>query len=178
MLAKSAARVNRVGKDTLKYLEVASQALEFSLAKLATVTLAANNFRVSTVLRDGTVANFTTRDSQAQRPHTRACSGLAKKRKRQNDAVPVAPVSTLEVNLDSCRESKCSKRRRRHLDKESLEELRFREHWRANRPTLRPAEPGAAQTRLANLRERVLSRVKEADTWTWQSLSVACTVCV
>ena len=167
VLAKSAARANRVGKDTLEYLDVASQALEFSLAKLAVVTQAANNVKVNTVLRDGTVASFTARDSEAQRPHTRTGSGSAKKRKRRYDAAPEAPSNALEVSLVSCSESNCTKKRRRLLDKESLEELRFREHWRANRPTLRPAEPGAAQNRLANLRERVLNRVKEADAWTW-----------
>ncbi len=144
----------------MELIDTAAEAVEFYAAKLGTVTYEANNYKVDTVLPDGTTTTTTKRDSAAVR-QPRSCAPEAPKRRRlkAGESGPEArqPQTSITVSLDAA-PSAANTRKRRREDHESRAQLCFREYWLANRKSLRPGTNAPAQLRLAELRERVAAR--------------------
>jgi hypothetical protein len=166
LLAKSAARPRRLPREARKLVETAAAALEYSLAKLGAVTHAANHYRVSTVLNDGSTTYSNKRDSSGMQPTAkkRAVGQELKRQRRSGTDVVVIPAAGLvdlgDICLDAERTCRSASRKRKADDLEASRELLFQEYWSANRPALKPKPPGEATARFDALRARVIERQK------------------
>jgi len=164
MLAKSAARPYRLPAAAGKILDTAAEAVEFSLAKLAAVTYAANHCKVDAVLPDGTTTRCIKRDSSGARPCARrGATGLKRQRREEPAVVGMPAPAAVAVDLgigepQVRRRCKRTVQKMQEDDRLSRDELLFREHWRANRPVMKARPPGEARARFADLRARVLER--------------------
>ena len=166
-LAKAAAQEKRVPRHVMQYVEDAAAALEYAAAKLGTVTNAANNFRCTVVLPDGSTAQCIKRDSAAQkRPRgsqtkreTPTSRPASSSNKQDVGLLPTGQFQLLPARRRAaqCSDNRLSKRQRL-LDHECSSEMRFQAYWMANRPAMRPSSPERASTRLAKLRARIVEQ--------------------
>ena len=169
LLAKSAARALRAHEKVRRLIQVASHALEYSLAKLGAVTYAANNFKTPVLLPDGTYTNVTLRDSAGIKAIRTGTNGG--KRKRAQDTMEqrnvVRKTLCIPINIDSGASNAHSVAKRRKvackikqaaLDHEADCEMRFMENWRENLPPLLPTSSRPASARMADLRARIAAK--------------------
>ncbi len=171
-LAKSAARPLRVSARTRACIEDAATALEYSLAKLAAVTHAANHYKADVTMHDGSTVTVNRRDSAGAKPRRlqhntpRLKQGRAKTDAGCNSAAGPSTASVFLLNATSLttrasRPAPALKRKTAEQDHLATNELRFFQHWLANRPKLKPSAGPSAQERLSELRARCLQRCRE-----------------
>ncbi len=79
-------------KAVTEFIDTASEAAEFYMAKLGTVTHAANHFKVATVLGDGSTTHNFVRDSAAMLPRQKNTKTFAKGMPPILQAVTSRPV--------------------------------------------------------------------------------------
>ena len=175
-LAKAAAQQHRVPKQLRQFVDDAAAALEYALAKLATVTYAANHFHCAVTLPDGSTTQRVKRDSSAQKPPRAArpvkASGACLLEPSGSQTIPAHGVlidRSCSADAPQTRSEPSRKRalqgpgssaakRQRALDHECMCEMRFQAHWMANRPAMRAAPPERAHCRFEELRARVAKR--------------------
>ena len=158
-LAKMAAKQRRLPTKLTQFVDTAAEAVEFYAARLGRVTFEANHFQRDVVLADGTTTHTTMRDSTAVRqPKSRGTR--EHRRTLATDAAPTPPAIPIgiEVPISTNSALVMREKKRKRVDHESRNELRFKEYWLENRRTLRPSTAPSAQQRIAENRERVVAR--------------------
>ena len=145
-----------------KLIDTAAEAVEFCAAKVGVVTHSANNYKVASILQDGTTTYATKRDSEAARQPKRNDIEQSKKRQRVDtkdcapECVPKPEGISVVVEING---STAAKRKRKREAHESMQELAFKSYWRENHGNLRPCSQAPAQQRIADLRARVAAKI-------------------
>jgi len=168
LLAKAAARMNRVPQDVRSYIMAANRAVEYSAAMIGTTSWAANHSPYTTALPDGTVVTKLCRDSNPP-PAAKVGipTGTGKKRSTPtlgaSSATPQVPTVAAPSKVPPTPKAiRVAASKAERIERELLQEARFQRTWHQDLAAkdLKPTTGPTGAERLAALRQRRRDRNK------------------